>query len=59
MKKKNPLPMYRRGLLKNRTKAEIRFASLLDEIGIRYEEQVIFGRSIADFYLPDYKTIIE
>lgn len=38
---------------------EIIIASLLDELGIRYEQQKPMAKFLCDFYLPDYKLVIE
>lgn len=43
----------------NVSSLEIRVKSLLDKIGIQYEQQKEIGIYAADFYLPDYNLILE
>ena len=54
---------YKQENRKNPTIAEKKFENTLKELGIKYEPQkIIQARSkfrIADFYLPEYHTIIE
>jgi len=42
------------------THYELLFKTLLDALSIKYEfQKVMWGNKIVDFYLPDYRIIIE
>ena len=41
------------------TKQENTIAVVLDEFGIRYDQQVHMGPYILDFYIPDIKMCVE
>lgn len=54
---------FRKDLLQKKTKYERNVASVLSELGIKFIEQQIFYYKysfyIVDFYLPEYKIVIE
>lgn len=54
---------FREGLIKRQTPSEVKFKAILKLMNIKYEFQKIFYTEqtfyIVDFYLPEYKIIIE
>jgi len=54
---------FKDDLIKNQTKAEMRFKAILKSAKIKYDFQKIFyldrGFRIVDFFLPDYSVVIE
>ncbi len=52
MNRQEQLEQYAERLRASRTKSEAKFAGMLAEHGVRFEEQKVVGGYIADFYFP-------
>lgn len=59
IKRKRKLESMAKKMSNKMTAPERVFASMMDELEIKYETQKVVGRKIYDFYIPSKNTIVE